>query len=109
MAFRGGILCFYRAKELTGRTFSVNRVYREISSSLLVYQDKTPGLSIGKVFCFAAKKHGDDFRSLLADAANQEPVVLDVERVVTLAPSCVADPDNLFSMTAAIGAAVRNL
>jgi len=109
MLFRGGVLSFYRAKELAGRTFSVNRIYREITSSLHVYQDKAPGLSIGKVFCFVAQEHGDDFRSLVADATNQEPVILDVERVVTRAPSCMTDPTTLFSMTAAIGAAVRNL
>ncbi len=109
MLFRGGVLSFYRAKELIGRSFSVNRLYREISSSLHVYQDKSPGLTVGKVFCSVAPEHSEDFRALVADATNQEPVILDPERVVTRTPSCMTDTSPLFSMTAAIGAAVRNL
>jgi type IV pilus assembly protein PilM len=109
MIFNQGILSFYRTKEIAGRSFSVNKVYREISSSLLVYQDKNPGLTVGKVYCFVANAHGDDFRSMLSDATGSEPVLLDTGRVVAQTSSGTISQDTLFSMSAAFGAAVRNL
>lgn len=109
MVFSHGVLSFYRAKELGGRSFSINRVYREISSSLLVYQDKSPGSSIGKVYCFVDGAYGEEFRSMMADVTGQEPVLLDVGRVVVQSPACKMDPATVFTMSAAIGAALRNL
>ena len=109
MVSNQGVLAFYRSKELGERGFSVNRTYREISSSLLVYQDKNPGVSVGKVYCFVANAHADEFRSMLADATGQEPVILDVGRVMSMQSSLSISPDSLFSMSAAFGAAVRNL
>ncbi|GAM10653.1 competence protein A [Geobacter sp. OR-1] len=109
MLFNQGILSFYRAKELGGRGFSVNRVYREISSSLLVCQDKNLGLSIGKVYCFVESTYAEEFRSMISDVTEQEPVLLDVGKVVELNQHCKVDAATLFSMSAAFGAAVRNL
>ncbi|MBT0662787.1 pilus assembly protein PilM [Geobacter pelophilus] len=109
MLFNQGILTFYRTKELAGRGFSVNRVYREISSSLLVCQDKNLGFSGGKVYCFTDNAHAEEFRSIMADATEQEPILLDVAKVVGLSPSCNIDAATLFKMSAAFGAAVRNL
>lgn len=109
LIFREGSLVFYRTKEVNGSTFAPNRIYREISSSLLVYHDKNPGLPVGKVYCLIAKDRSDEFRSLVAEATNQEPVLLDAERVITRSATCSSDSPNMFSMTAALGIALRNL
>jgi type IV pilus assembly protein PilM len=46
---------------------------------------------------------------MLSDATGQEPVILDAGRVVAQASSVAVNQDTLFSMSAAFGAAVRNL
>jgi type IV pilus assembly protein PilM len=109
MLMHGGVLSFCRYKELGGRSFSANRIFREISSSLLVYNDKNQGIPLGKVYCYVDREHGEEFRSIAAEATNQEPVLLDISRVVASGPSSRLDADELFSMSAALGAAVRNL
>lgn len=109
LLFRRGALDFYRSKEIPSARFSVNRVYREISSSLLVYQDKSPDLSIGKVYCFIDRQYLDDFRSMVAEATNLEPVLLDAERAVIRSPGFPAEQGTVFGLTAALGSALRNL
>lgn len=109
MIFTQGVLSFYRSKELAGKSFSINRIYREISSSLLVYQDKNQGVTVGKAYCFVADAHGDEFRSMMADATGNEPVLLDAGRVVTCSSPGMIESAALYPMSAAFGAAVRNL
>lgn len=109
MIFNQGILTFYRTKELGTTSFSINRAYREISSSLLVYQDRHPGFSSGKVYCFVADNYVEDFRTLLSDATGQEPVILEAGRVITKPASTFSTPHDLFIMSAAIGSGLRNL
>jgi type IV pilus assembly protein PilM len=105
----GGVLEFYRAKEMAGDSFDPNRIFREINSSFLVYQGKYPGHTPTEAFCVYS---GDDyaaFCTLVAEATGLEPVVLDVERVVTREGGLVLDRRTLHTLTAAIGAATRNL
>lgn len=109
LLFKGGALDFYRSKEIPSARFSVNRVYREISSSLLVYQDKTPDLSLGKVYCLIDRQHTDEFRSMVAEATNLEPVFLDTERAVLRASGLSHDPGTVYDLTASLGSALRNL
>jgi len=109
MIFSHGVLSFYRTKELGGREFSINRIYREVSSSLLVYQDKNPGLTLGKIYCFVDNSLVEDFRSMMGDVTSQEPIFLDAGRVVAQKSPLAINPAMLFPMSAAIGAAVRNL
>jgi len=109
LIFREGLLEFYRSKEIPGLSFSANRVFRELSSSLLVFQDKNQGSMLGKVFCFVAPEQSEEFRSLTAEATGQEPVMLDVERIITRGAACTSDRSTVAAMTAAMGAAVRVL
>jgi type IV pilus assembly protein PilM len=109
MIFSSGIVTFYRSKEIPGGLLEINRMYREINSSLLVYQDKSPSSTIKEVFCVASSDEIEIFRSVVADATGIEPVLLDVERVVTCKNGLSVDKKTLHLMTAALGASVRNL
>jgi len=110
LIFREGALEFYRTKELSTATFTPNRVYREISSSLLVHQDKHPGVSLGKIYCLTSYDQVEEFKGLVAEATSQEPVLLDVERVLSRSATCsTVDRNALYAMSAACGAALRNL
>ena len=105
----GGVLEFYRAKEMPGDSFDPNRIFREINSSFLVYQGKYPGHSPTEAFCIYPGDDAAAFCALVAEATGLEPVVLDVERVVTRENGLVLDRRTLQTLTAALGAATRNL
>jgi type IV pilus assembly protein PilM len=109
MIFYGGVLEFYRAKEISGSTFEANRVFREINSSLLVYHDRHPGHAINEVFCVTSNDDTDSFKAIVAEATGQEPILLDVERAVARKNGFAADRHTLHTLTAALGAAIRNL
>lgn len=109
LLFKGGTLDFYRSKEIASARFSVNRVYREISSSLLVYHDKAPDMSLGKAYCFIDRRHSEEFRSMVAEAADLEPVLLDAERAIIRSSGLSADAEKVHELTAVLGSALRNL
>jgi type IV pilus assembly protein PilM len=109
LVFYSGILTFYRSKELSDGLQGGNRVYSEINSSLLVYQNKYANQAIDKVFCMAVDEDVEAFRSVVAEATGIEPVLFDVERVVTCEDSLIIDKKTLHSLTAALGAAARSL
>ena len=109
LAFYAGVLSFYRSKEIPGRTLDPNRVFREISSSLLVYQDKYPNYTLNEVFCSASIDDAEPFRAVVAEATGLEPVLLDINRVASTKKGFTVDRKTLHSLTAALGAAVRNL
>ena len=109
LLFYAGILTFYRSKEIPGGTFEINRVYREINSSLLVYQDMHPSHAINEVFCVATGEDAEEFRAIVAEATGQDPILLDVSRVVSVKNGLTVDRATLHSFTAALGAAIRNL
>jgi type IV pilus assembly protein PilM len=109
LIFFSGVLTFYRSKEIHGGMQEANRVYREINSSLLVYQDKVPNSKISEVFCVASPDEIEAFRAIVADATGIEPVLLDVERAVTCRNELSLEKKTLHSLTAALGASVRNL
>lgn len=108
LIFYGGVLTFYRAKEVSGGMREANRVFREINSSLLVYTDKFPLYSISEVFYITSHFDAEAFGSVVAEAMGQEPVLLDLSRVVEQADGSV-DKNNLYSFAAALGAATRNI
>ncbi len=109
LVFYAGILTFYRSKEISEGLREGNRVYSEINSSLLVYQGKYANHAIDKVFCMAVDEDVETFRSVVAEASGIEPVLFDVERVVTCEDGLSIDKKTLHSLTAALGAAARNL
>lgn len=109
MIFQNGVMEFYRAKELSGSLNGANRMFHEINSSLLVYREKHPGYAINEVFCIAPHDEAGAFRAIVAEATGMEPVLLDAGRIVSRQEGCNPDAKTLHSLTAALGAALRNL
>jgi type IV pilus assembly protein PilM len=106
MIFHAGVLCFYRTKEAAG---DEQNLYREVNSSFLVYGDKFPGQTVNEVFCMAGASDAEAFRSLVAEASGLEPVLLDLDRMVTLDPAAGLDRTALHALAGSLGAAVRSL
>lgn len=106
LIFFAGVLSFYRTKETVGEA---QNLYREVNSSLLVYRDKHPGQPVGEVFCMAGASDAEGFRSLVADACGQEPVLLDLDRMVSLGRGVSLDRPALHALAGALGAAGRSL
>ncbi len=109
MIFHNGILDFYRSKELSGPLNGPNRIFREIDSSLLVYRERQPSCSLDEAFCIAPQEEAEAFRAIVAEATGVEPLLLDAGRVVTRKEGFGADAKTLQALTAAMGAAARNL
>jgi type IV pilus assembly protein PilM len=109
LVFNDGILEFYRAKELVGASLDADRVFREISSSLLVHQEKHPAHTLKKVFCSASMEESETFCAVAAEAVGLEPALLDMERLVSRKEGLSADRGTLYLLSGALGAATRNL
>jgi type IV pilus assembly protein PilM len=109
LVFADGVITFYRAKELPGGAFNANRVFREISSSLLVYQEKESARPLKEVYYVIAREDRDAFHAVVSEATGLEPVWLDVTRLVSSRAEGSADGKALYSLTGALGAAMRNL
>ncbi len=109
LIFYGGILMFYRSKDIPAAKLDANRIYREINSSLLVYRDKFPGYSINEVFCVSSNSDAEAFSSIVTEASGHEPVLLNTERVIAFDHDVTIDKSTLYSLTGALGAAFRNL
>lgn len=105
LIFSGGILSFYRAKEIPGGMREANRVFREINSSLLVYNDKHPLHVINEVFYICPPGETETFSSVVGEAMGKEPVLLDVTRVIDGADTMTKE--TMYSLAAALGAAAR--
>lgn len=106
LIFFGGVLCFYRTKETAGEALNL---YREVNSSFLVYGDRFPGQVVSEVFSMAGSADAETFRSLVAEASGLEPVLLDLDRMVTLNPGLALDRPALHALAGALGAAARSL
>ena len=106
LIFFGGVLCFYRTKEAVGEA---QNLYREVNSSFLVYSDSHPGQAIDEVFCMADPADAEGFRSLVAEASGLEPVLLDLERMVTQGPGVGLGKPALHALAGSLGAALRSL
>jgi type IV pilus assembly protein PilM len=106
LIFYGGVLSFYRSKESVGEA---QHLYREVDSSFLVYGDRFPGQTVGEVFCMGPPAEAESFRALVAEATGLEPVLLDLERTVTLGPGIALDRPALHGLAGALGAALRSL
>ncbi len=106
LVFHGGVLSFYRTKEVAG---DAHTLYREVNSSFLVYGDRFPGQAVSEVFCMAAAGDAEGFRSLVAEASGLEPVLLDPERMVSQAPGAGLSGPALQALAGSLGAALRSL
>ncbi len=108
MIFYDGALEFCRAKELSGGDLEPNRMFRELNSSILVHQEKYPAHAPTEAFCIHSGDDAESFRTLIAEATGLEPVLLDVGRVIGKGVPTI-DVKTLRTLTAALGAAARNL
>lgn len=106
LIFYGGVLSFYRSKETSGEP---QNLYREVNSSFLVYGDRYPGQAVSEVFCMAGAFDQETFRTLVAEASGLEPVLLDLERMVSHSPGLGLDRPALHALAGSLGAAVRSL
>ena len=106
LIFYGGVLSFYRTKETVGEA---QNLYREVNSSFLVYSDRYPGQPVSEVFCMAGAADAEGFRSLVAEATGLEPVLLDLDRMVSLGQGLGLDRGALHSLAGSLGAALRSL
>lgn len=109
LIFCDGILEFYRAKELGDRGSEPNRIFQEISSSLLIYRNKQPGRAVQEVFCAADHERSEEVAAMAGEAASVEPVLFDPCRFISCREGISADRSTLFTLAASMGAAVRNL
>jgi type IV pilus assembly protein PilM len=106
LIFHGGVLSFYRTKETVGEA---RNLYQEVNSSFLVYRDRYPGQTVNEVFCMAGASEAEAFRALVAEASGLEPVLLDLERTVTLGHGVALDRPALHALAGSLGAALRSL
>jgi type IV pilus assembly protein PilM len=109
MVVNEGIPEFLRIKELGDTPVGDNRVYREISNSLLAYRERFPEHAPHKLFCVAAPNAALEFCDLVSEASESDASLLEAKTVVKPSANAPADQATLFPFTAAIGAALRNL
>lgn len=110
LVFNDGILEFYRSKEMAGGVFDSARVYREISSSLLLYREKYAGRTVSNVYCAAPPEYASEFGMVVAEATGGvQPVFATIEGTVVSRDGASPDRELMGQLTAAIGAARRNL
>lgn len=109
LIFHDGYLEFCRSKEVPGGIREPNRFFREINSSLLLYNEKFTGHSPTEAFCIYSEDDTEAFCSLVGEATGLEPVLLDAERIFAPVNCPGADVKTLRRYAAALGSAVRNL
>ena len=109
VAFSKGIPEFIRSKDLSGTLATDNRVYMEITNSLLVYKERFPERTMQTIFCVASPDVAQNFQEMVAEATGLTPALLEAKGAVTPGNSAPGDQARLFPCTAAIGAALRSL
>lgn len=109
MVVHDGVPEFFRIKDLSGTPACDNRVFREISNSLLAYRERHPERPPHRVACLAAPDVLADFCDMVAEATTFEAVPLEVKAMVKPSEQAPADQQTLFPFTAAIGVALRSL
>jgi len=109
LIFNAGMLEFYRSKELPSGGQESNRLFREINSSFLVHQDKHPGYAINEVYCLCPRENSESFSAVVAEATGFDPLFLDAERIIPRREGLIADQATMHLLSAALGAATRNL
>ena len=109
MVVSDGMPEFIRTKELQGTPATDNRVFREISNSLLVYRERFPERVLHKMACCAAPDVARDFCDMVGEASSSETMLLEVKATLKASEQAPTDQATLFPFTAAIGAALRNL
>jgi len=106
--FSDGRLVFLRSKEVPFSRFDSNRIFREISSSLIAYKGKSGGGGLQEVYCFSTFEDREALEVIVRDATEIEPVMLDTGKVI-LPGNDRPDALTLSLLSPAVGAAYRVL
>jgi type IV pilus assembly protein PilM len=109
LIFYNGVPDFYRVKEIPSGTASAIRFYQEINNSLMFYREKNPGYSVNEVFYIVPPDDNEMLREVIAEAAGLAPVLLDASRIISRNDGYSVNTKELHTLSASIGAAVRNL
>lgn len=109
LALREGILDFCRSKEIRSPAFDPERVFREITGSLLAYRERNPVHAALEVFCAATGSPAREFRDLVAEATGSEPKVLRSADAIASREDIVCDAALLDLLSASAGAAMGDL
>lgn len=109
LALREGILDFCRSKEIRAATFDPERVFREMTGSLLAYRERNPVHAAFEVFCAATGSSLREFRDLVAEAAGSEPKVLRPADSIASREDIVCDAALIDLLSASAGAAMGDL
>jgi len=109
MAVRDGVLDFCRSKEIRASAFDPERVFREITGSLLAYRERNQPHAGQEVFCAAAGSAARDFRDLVAEATGSEPRVLRSADAISPREDIVCDAVLFDLLSASAGAAMGDL
>jgi len=109
LVFRDGSIDFYRTKEVSDVEPDMNRIFMETNSSLLFYRDKNPGRELRDAFCLVPDGMGEAFQTVVNEACGLDPLLLDVQKFVTVAQPVGTGKSTLVGLAAALGAATRNL
>jgi len=107
--FSEGLPLFLRFKYLPQAADNYNRVFTEVSSSLLVFREKYPEAGIPKVNYVAPPEIAAGFSQMLEEIVDQKPLGLNVGAALKASGNVTGEQGALFPYTAAIGAAMRNL
>jgi type IV pilus assembly protein PilM len=106
--FNNGVLEFFRSKEFHDSTLDINRIFREINSSLLVYANRKSGQQLQKVFFTSLPTVSEALRSVISEATGFEPFYLDHSKLAGKRDGLVNNRDGGL-LLAAVGAAMGNL
>ena len=109
MVYYNGVPEFIRVKELSGTQAVDNRVFMEITNSLLVHRERFPERNASNVFCIAPPDVASVFCSMVTEAAGSEATLLETKTAVTPGEEAPGDQESFFLFSAAIGAALRSL
>jgi type IV pilus assembly protein PilM len=107
--FYEGLHEFYRAKEMPSGSVSADRIFREVNSSLAAYRTNHPGHQFNDVFCVVPFDDSTDFASVVAEATEMEPFRLRAVDFITGSSGVFCNGETLQGLSAALGAATRNL
>lgn len=109
MALRDGVLDFCRSKEIRSPTFDSERVFREITGSLLAYRERNQAHTVHEVFCASTGSAARDFRDLVAEATGSEPKMLKSAAAISPREDIVCDAALFDLLSASAGAAMGDL
>jgi type IV pilus assembly protein PilM len=107
--FHQGILVFYRSKEIPAEIFEAERIFREISNSLLLYKNSHPGYIFDDVFYATTLDDSKDLSSIVAEITGVEPFSLNAVDFIAGKNGFNCAGKTLQNLSPALGAAIRNL